>query len=190
MQQLTLCISIMLFLSFNHAMSQTTGPVITIKGNTILLGRISVSHLQQPPFNEWYAKEYAAYKPDSVVTDSLANLMAPYRFEIFLGTWCGDSKREVPRLMKILDDMKVKPSSIDIISVGNNDTLYKQSPTHEESGKNIYRVPHLNIYRDGKEVGRIIETPVKSWEKDMLVILTGLQNKPGRAQMLNSAKSR
>ena len=80
--------------------------------------------------------------------------------------------------MKLLDDLHVKPSYITIITLGNRDTLYKQSPQHEERGKAIYRVPHLNIYKNGKETGRITETPVVTWEKDMLAIISGRQYVP------------
>jgi len=158
----------MAFLSCNRPIQP-----LVVKGNTILLGKIQAKHLEQPPFSDWYKKGYAAYQPDPVVKDSLAALVKPYRFELFLGTWCGDSKREVPRIMRLLNDLQVKSSDITIITVGNSDTLYKQSPTHEEKGKSIYRVPHLNVYRQGKEVGRITETPVKSWEKDLLDIVSG-----------------
>lgn len=157
-----------------HVISE---PVV-VKGNTLLLGKINIRQLEQPPFGEWYHREYAAYNPDAGISDSLRTLVSPCRFEIFLGTWCGDSRREVPRLIKLLDAMDIKRSAITIIAVGNRDTLYKQSPGHEEQGKDIYRVPHLNIYRDGKEIGRVTETPVKSWERDMLAIIRGEQYMP------------
>ena len=163
-------------LSCNRPMQVTT-PVV-VKGNTLLLGKISVHQLEQPPFGEWYRKEYTSYNPDINTSDSLRSLVRSYRFELFLGTWCGDSRREVPRIMKLLDAMGVKSSAVTIIAVGNRDTLYKQSPNHEEQGKEIYRVPHLNIYRNGKEIGRVTETPVTSWERDMLAIIRGEQYLP------------
>lgn len=165
------------WLSCNRPMHVTSAPVV-IKGNTLLLGKISVKQLEQPPFSEWYHSGYAAYHPDAGAKDSLSALAGGYRYEIFLGTWCGDSKREVPRLMKLLDAMGVKQSAVTIIALGNRDSLYKQSPAHEEQGKEIYRVPHLNIYKNGKEIGRVTETPVKSWEQDMLAIIRGEQYVP------------
>lgn len=165
-------------LSCNSAVQPTSNALATVKGNPMLLGKTSVSQLEQPPFKEWYQREYAAYAPDAIIMDSLTPLMSGYRFELFFGTWCGDSRREVPRIIKLMDQLHVKPSAITIIGVGNRDTLYKQSPAHEESGKHIYRVPTLNIYKNGKEAGRITETPVKSWEKDLLDIIKGRQYVP------------
>ena len=85
-------------LSCNRYMqnSITSTPVI-VKGNPLLLGKISTQQLQQPPFSDWYNKGYEAYKPDATITDSLRQSIKNHKFEIFLGTWCGDSKREVPR---------------------------------------------------------------------------------------------
>ena len=177
MKLVLICCMAACVLSCHHTMQVTSDPVI-VKGNTLLLGKISVKQLEQPPFGDWYQKEYATYNPDAAVSDSLRSLLNSCRFELFLGTWCGDSRREAPRIMKLMHAMGIKPSAITIIAVGNRDTLYKQSPAHEEQGKEIYRVPHLNIYKNGKEVGRVTETPVKTWERDMLTIVRGEQYMP------------
>ena len=89
-----------------------------------------------------------------------------------MGTWCGDSRREVPRMYKILDYCQVNLSRIQLVNLNNSDTAYKQSPGHEERGLNILRVPTLLIYENGHEVGRLVESPVTSLEKDMLAIVT------------------
>jgi thiol-disulfide isomerase/thioredoxin len=94
-----------------------------------------------------------------------------YSIQLFFGTWCGDSKREVPRMLKVLYQSGFKDTAIDLIAVSNHDTLYKQSPLHEERGLNIIRVPTLIVYQSGKEIGRIVETPVESIEKDIWQIV-------------------
>jgi thiol-disulfide isomerase/thioredoxin len=167
-----------ILLSCNSAMQSTSNALTSVKGTPMLLGKVSMSQLDEAPFKEWYQREYTAYVPNATIKDSLAPKMKGYSFELFFGTWCGDSRREVPRIMKLMDQLRVKPSAIALIGVGNRDTLYKQSPAHEESGKHIYRVPTLAIYKNGKEVGRITETPVNTWEKDMLDILMGRQYVP------------
>ncbi|HYC28101.1 MAG TPA: hypothetical protein VEB42_04780, partial [Chitinophagaceae bacterium] len=133
MKQVILCLAVFA-LSCNKHIRPTTA---VVNGNPMLLGKIDKHQLEQAPFSDWYKKEYAAYHPDTSTTDSLRSLVSSYRYEIFFGTWCGDSKREVPRLLKLLDELHIKPT---LIAVGNHDTLYKQSPDHEERGKNIRRV--------------------------------------------------
>ena len=88
-----------------------------------------------------------------------------------MGTWCGDSRREVPRVLKMLDCCGFDMRNLTLVMVGNGDTLYKKSPQHEEAGRNIARVPTIIAEQKGAEIGRIIEFPISSLEKDMLSIL-------------------
>jgi hypothetical protein len=143
------------------------------RGNLILLGKSTRKRLAQPPFNDWFNKNYAGYNIDSNTANQLKPLLKNKQFFLFMGTWCGDSRREVPRMYKILDYCQVKLSRIQLINLNNSDTAYKQSPGHEERGLNILRVPTLLIYENGHEVGRVVESPVASLEKDMLAIMTG-----------------
>jgi thiol-disulfide isomerase/thioredoxin len=143
------------------------------KGNLILLGKCTRDRLAQPPFDVWYTKNFEAYTVDSNTTSQLKPLLRNKRFLLFMGTWCGDSRREVPRIFKILDCCEVKPSHIQLVTLNNSDTAYKQSPGHEEQGLNIRRVPTLLIFENQREVGRIVESPVTSLEKDILAIVTG-----------------
>ena len=61
--------------------------------------------------------------------------------------------------------------NLNMVMVSNKDTLYKKSPQHEEMGRNIVRVPTIIVEQKGVEVGRIIEFPKMSLEKDLLSIL-------------------
>jgi thiol-disulfide isomerase/thioredoxin len=142
------------------------------RGNLILLGKSTRERLAQPPFNDWYNKNYAGYAIDSNTANQLIPLLKNKQFLLFMGTWCGDSRREVPRMYKLLEYCQVKLSRIQLVNLNNSDTAYKQSPGHEERGLNILRVPTLLVYEDGHEVGRVVESPVISLEKDMLAIVT------------------
>lgn len=148
------------------------------KGNTILLGIHSQQSLEQAPFATWFSKNYLDYTVDSATARLLKPLVKNKTFQIFLGTWCGDSKREVPRMLKILSYAGVRSSQIQLIMVDNRDSVYKQSPGHEESGKSIHRVPTLLINEKGKEINRIVEYPVVSLEKDLLSMLTSSSYQP------------
>jgi hypothetical protein len=156
-------------------------------GNLILLGKCSRERLAQPPFDVWYTKNFAAYTVDSSTANQIKPLLKNKRFLLFMGTWCGDSRREVPRMYKILDYCNVKPSQIQLITLNNSDTAYKQSPGHEEQGLNIRRVPTLLIFENQREVGRVVESPVTSLEKDLLAIVTG-QPYEHRYKNLNNPK--
>lgn len=74
-------------------------------------------------------------------------------------------------MIKILQAASFDTSHLRLIFVDNSTKKYKQSPQHEEAGKNIHHVPTIIVYEKNKEIGRIIESPVASLEKDLLAIL-------------------
>lgn len=156
-------------------------------GNPDLYGKSTEEGMKQPPFSNWYLPNYNAYSPGSSVLVSLRPALRNKKIQIFMGTWCGDSKREVPRMLKVLNSCGMPPSDIEIINVGHGEHDYKQSPTHEERGKDIHHVPTFIICQDGKEINRIIETPLESLEKDLLRIVNReayIPKYPGAAWML------
>jgi len=140
-------------------------------GSDMLLGNCTRSCLLQKPFSEWFEKNYNDYMVDSSQTVEIGKLLKKKHMTIFLGTWCGDSKREVPRMLKIMDAAGVKENQITLVMVSNEADMYKQSPQHEEKGKNIIRVPTFIISEGVTEIGRIVESPKQSLEKDLMLIL-------------------
>jgi hypothetical protein len=148
------------------------------RGNTILLGKSTRQRLEQPPYDSWFTQNYKDYIVDTTTALQVRSLVKNKRFLLFMGTWCGDSRREVPRIYKLLDYCGISPAQVELINLNNQGTDYKQSPTHEEKGLHIIRVPTLLVMVHNKETGRIVETPVVSWEKDLLAILTGKAYEP------------
>lgn len=145
-----------------------------VKPDAILYGKINAGDLTALPYNKWFDKGFADYNINTETKNKLTTVLNKgVSIEVFLGTWCGDSKREVPRFLKMLDEIKFNMSHVKIIAVGASDSLYKQSPAGEEKGKGIYRVPTIIVYRNGVEINRINEYPVLSLEKDFLSIVSG-----------------
>ena len=142
----------------------------------ILYGSITKDSLLSAPFDKWFGTGYDGYKPDATTVELLRKKsLKDYSIEIFFGTWCGDSKREVPHFMKLLSDISFPVYNLKMIAVGGSDSLYKQSPDHQEKGLGIFKVPAIIIYKKGTEVNRIIEYPALSLEKDLLSIM---ENEP------------
>jgi thiol-disulfide isomerase/thioredoxin len=92
--------------------------------------------------------------------------------KIVMGTWCPDSRREVPRFMRVLNAWQFPTDKLTFIGV--DDT--KQSPVGEYDKLDIHRVPTFIIYKNNLEAGRIIENPATSLEQDLVNILTGMNN--------------
>ena len=89
---------------------------------------------------------------------------------IFFGTWCHDSKRELPKALKIFNDIGINDESIELIAVG----LDKKEPQGRAEKLNLLYTPTLIFFRGPKEIGRIIEKPVRSLEEDIESILSSI----------------
>jgi tetratricopeptide (TPR) repeat protein len=145
----------------------------------ILYGAIQEKDLRTGSYNSWYAPNYTSYEPNAAVMKELQKVNTKgIQVEIFLGTWCGDSRREVPRFFRVLHDLSFDEKNIKMIALGGSDSLYKRSPQQEEAGKGIFRVPVFIFYKNGVEINRINEFPVNSLEKDMYAILSNQSYQP------------
>ncbi|MFK7782170.1 hypothetical protein [Psychroserpens sp.] len=136
-----------------------------------LLGEINKNGLTSENYNTWFSKNHNDYKIDHTTINAIGKKLKAYQITIFMGTWCGDSKKEVPRFYKILEACNYPMDQLSVIGLSRKSDMYKQSPNHHEAGLNIHRVPTFIFYKDKKEVNRIVEHPVETLEKDILNIL-------------------
>lgn len=141
--------------------------------STWLLGYFNPGRLKSEPYSEWFYKGYDEYHTDPSAIKSLTESgVGDLSIRIVMGTWCPDSRREVPRFMKVLDAWKFPADRITFIGVDNG----KLSPVGGYDALDIQRVPTFIIYKNNLEAGRIIENPTTSLEQDMVNILRGMNN--------------
>ena len=143
------------------------------EGERILVGKANRIGLQQEPFGFWFTNGYADYEVDMASLKGVKDALKDVEILTFFGTWCSDSHREVPHFFKILDQLGYDMSNLQLIALSNHPDNYKQSPQHEEKGWNVEYVPTFIFLKNGKELGRIEESPDASLEKDMKRILVG-----------------
>ncbi|WP_034060219.1 thioredoxin family protein [Lacinutrix jangbogonensis] len=160
-----------LCLSFSNG--QTINKLVKYGDNKdMLLGEINKSGLQSLPFKAWFNKNYDDYIVNKDLVKTLKKDVKNYTIKAFLGTWCGDSKQEVPRFYNVLETANFPMNQLEVIALDRSDEAYKQSPNGEEKGLNIHKVPTFIFYKDGKEVNRIVEHPKETFERDILKIIT------------------
>ncbi|PQB05008.1 TlpA family protein disulfide reductase [Aureitalea marina] len=163
-----------LFLTGSALVAQTINQQTTdSRDRVILLGPIDQQGLSEAPFSSWFLERKSDYQAQAETLEKLHGQLGEYDLTLFMGTWCGDSKREVPRLYSLLETADYPMERMTAIAVSPDSETYKQSPGAEERGLNIHRVPTLILSKDGKEVGRIVEHPQLSLEEDLLAILEG-----------------
>ncbi|MCC7298038.1 MAG: thioredoxin family protein [Bacteroidia bacterium] len=128
----------------------------------------SATALWAKEFLAGFETEFKNYHPDKKIIDKLKKFSTEIQVKVIGGNWCSDTKREVPRLCKILYYMGVDANKFEYYRVDRN-----KKPVEPDfaSSRTIGAVPDMVIYKNGTEVGRIVEVPNKTLEKDLLNIL-------------------
>ena len=147
---------------------------VVAQNDNSLIGKMSVEKLKNSDHSEWFMKNYNLYKPEKEKLEQLQNALPKddFHFEIFFGTWCPDSRREVPRMIKILERIGIEKGKYNLIGVNQ----FKDLPeAYEAISKkiNLNRVPTLIFYKNGKEVNRYVEFAQVSLLDDLLLIVQG-----------------
>jgi thiol-disulfide isomerase/thioredoxin len=134
-----------------------------------LVGIASKESFQVKPYNSWFQPNYQHYSLNTEVIDKLKPLINKVTIKAFMGTWCGDSQEQIPVFYKILDAADFNYKNLQLVTVNRG----KTTPDNLQEGYNIFRVPTFIFYKEGKEIGRFVEYPRETVEKDILKIVSG-----------------
>ncbi len=115
----------------------------------------------------WFNEDFISYTPQREYSDAIPQHMGDVEIICVLGTWCSDSKREVPRMIRIMQANNIAPEKLLMFGVDRQ----KRDPDGMAQRYNIEKVPTFVFLRNGKEIGRIVESPLATLEKDMLGIV-------------------
>lgn len=138
-----------------------------VDGDEILYGYCNPAGLAEEPFGDWFRPRYDEYNVDQIKLDELnTELFYSSTITVVMGTWCSDSRREVPRFLKILDGLGYDTNALNMICVDRN--KYAEVPELEKLS--VQLVPTFIFSNDEIELGRIVESPEESLEADMVKI--------------------
>lgn len=162
-------ISLLIFIFVYSCAEQMHSKKIIRNDIEMLYGPISLDQLYYD-YPEWQQIEQQ-YQPDSSVIRALSEIKDKFEVKIFFATWCSDSRRELPAFFKILNasglrsTIKTKLWAVDRKLKLDNDLALNNE---------IKRVATFIFYQNGKEIGRIVESPeALLLEQDVYDILTG-----------------
>jgi hypothetical protein len=134
----------------------------------IVLGRPDRAQMEAA-VPDWVQVE-AGSAVDAKTAQALAAVAPGATLTIYLGSWCGDSRREVSRFWHALDAVgRPLPFPVTYIAVDPG----KQEPAALLQGVDLRYVPTFVVTREGREVGRIVESAPHGIEKDLLALLDG-----------------
>jgi tetratricopeptide (TPR) repeat protein len=159
----TICLSVQ---------SQINQVVSDEKGNKMLLGETNREAFNESDF-KWFTENHENYLTNDKVIKELKKNLSDYTIKVFFGSWCGDSKRNIPVFYKVIEEAGLSKKNLQVYALDRKKEAYKQSPNKDEKGLNIHRVPTFIIYKNGKEINRIVEHPKETFERDLLKIVKG-----------------
>ncbi len=136
-------------------------------GTEIITGEFPKSLLENDRVFPWYVSGYRNYRPDSSALAILHSSAPELHVLVFCGTWCPDTKHELPRFFKVANEAGIPDSLITLYGVDRT----KHSADGMTDRFDITNVPTFIFTLHGKEIGRIVERADESIEKDLAAML-------------------
>jgi thiol-disulfide isomerase/thioredoxin len=89
-------------------------------------------------------------------------------FEVyaFVGEWCPDTRTQAPGFCKLMDQAGLKEGALQWIHLGRDKKFLPYTEQFQ-----IKKIPTFIFLKNGKEIGRIVETPRGSLLEDSAQIL-------------------
>lgn len=127
-------------------------------------GPLSVEQLLQryPQFEQAYQR----FEPEQLHLDLMKQLQGKSILVLF-ATWCHDSEREVPRLLKLVSQSKVNLAGLSLLAVDVN----KTEPSGRAVKSALRYTPTIILYDGDQELGRVVEQPQQSLAEDLAAFI-------------------
>ncbi|MEE9152136.1 MAG: thioredoxin family protein [Thermoplasmata archaeon] len=114
------------------------------------------------------------YKPNENSLDEIRANVKGLKIKIFCADWCPDCRMQLPRFLSVVLALGEENISIEFIEVDRD----KKDELGMAERMNVLAVPTFILFRDGEEIGRIIERPKDSMEKDIAGIIKRFESAP------------
>ncbi len=134
-----------------------------VEKSTMVIGEVSqqllITHHQD------FRKSYQQFQLSALEVAEIKNWPSNLHIDVYFGTWCHDSVREVPRFLKILAENSTLSHRIIALD------YQKSEPNGSAKNHDIKYTPTFVVYQNNKEIGRIIERPAVSLTTDISAML-------------------
>lgn len=135
--------------------------------SVVFKGPITFADLSAEPSFTWLKKGEEAYKPDTNAVAYLRRLLPGYSIVTVMGTWCEDSQNLVPKLSKVLSEVRFPAKQYAMYGVDRS----KQTNGVEAKIYDIKLVPTIIVFKGQVEIGRIVESVKRNVETDLVQIV-------------------
>jgi thiol-disulfide isomerase/thioredoxin len=120
-------------------------------------------------FNDvWKGLRAQDYEPEAAAVSTIREHAKDVEVVAVVATWCPDTRRDLPRFFKIADQAGWPIENMKFLAV---DRTKKDAGGLTEKW-NVTRVPTFIFIRGGQEIGRVVERPTTTLEKDIAGIVS------------------
>jgi thiol-disulfide isomerase/thioredoxin len=134
----------------------------------IFKGIINKYLLENEPSFTWMENGKKNYQPDTATIGAFERAKNKVQFIIFGGTWCEDTQNILPKFFKLQAISGFPDAGITLLGVDRD----KKTLSSFTSALNITNVPTIIAYKNGVEVGRVVEYgKTGKWDKELAQII-------------------
>ncbi len=149
-----------------HYLATAGGHTLLISPHQGPVGELETDQLYETAPS--WRRRADAYEPDAQAVAALAAHDGPVDVTIAFGTWCGDSRNYVPKLLRAIEAADNPDLQLELVGIGRG----FGEPAEHVFGRHLTNVPTVIVSQNGAEIGRIVETPATDTiEADLAAIL-------------------
>lgn len=149
----SLALSAFLLSAFVAVAQNNYVTIVEKPGEKTLKGLLTRETLQQDTSFHWYAQNQKAYTPNSLGLSNLKKQADSVELMVFMGTWCEDSQFIIPKLFSLVNAAGFPEKKVTMFGVDRNKTTF----SHLAEALNVTLVPTIIVFKNGKELGRVVE---------------------------------
>lgn len=149
-------------ISCAHRVHRQLSSPVEVAGELMMIGPVSYEDVLRH-FPDWKNVHEHAQPADEIIY-GIKKINIPLEIQCFIGTWCSDSRNEVPPFMKSLLLSGNPHIQIELFGVNRQ----KDDPDHLGLMNNIDLVPTFIVKSGGVELFRMIEFPESTFANDLL----------------------
>ncbi|HKI05210.1 MAG TPA: thioredoxin family protein [Thermoanaerobaculia bacterium] len=144
------------------------GRKVSLNPKPPLVGLRKGAELKQ--HNPQYMRTASTYTPNVAAIASLKKIPKPVRVRVFFGSWCPHCREHVPFILKVEDQLQGSPVKFEYVGLQRPPDAWKDP---EVKRLKVNGVPTGIVYRDGKEIGRILGESWSAPELQLNKIVNG-----------------
>ena len=118
-----------------------------------LKGFISKEQITSDPDFAWYQQNLRYAKPNPEYVAVVKEKAYDFQIMLFLGTWCHDSQQILPKYFALLEAAEFPDHHMTLIACDRQKTTL----ANMQRPLKVANVPTLIVFKEGKEIGRIVE---------------------------------